>query len=114
MTTTVTLIEGDGIGPEIAAATVHAVEACGGKLAWERADAGAGAVEKHSDPLPQATIDSIKKNQLALKGPLATPSGGGYRSRQRHAAPAVRSVRERAAGQDDSRRAVAATPTSTS
>ena len=78
--TTMTLIEGDGIGPEIAAATVRAVEACGGKVTWERADAGAGAVEKHRDPLPQETIDSIKKNQLALKGPLATPSGGGYRS----------------------------------
>jgi isocitrate dehydrogenase (NAD+) len=77
---TVTLIEGDGIGPEIAAATVTAVEAVGGQIAWERADAGAGAVDKHRDPLPQATIDSIKKNQLALKGPLATPSGGGYRS----------------------------------
>ena len=74
---TVTLIEGDGIGPEIAAATVKAVEAAGGKIEWERADAGAGAVDKHKDPLPQATIDSIKKNQLALKGPLATPSGGG-------------------------------------
>ncbi|MEP6863242.1 MAG: isocitrate/isopropylmalate dehydrogenase family protein [Deltaproteobacteria bacterium] len=77
---TVTLIEGDGIGPEISAATVHAIEAAGGKLAWERADAGAGAVAKHGDPLPQATIDSIKRNGLALKGPLATPSGGGYRS----------------------------------
>jgi hypothetical protein len=77
---TVTLIEGDGIGPEIAAATVRAVEAAGGKITWEKADAGAGAVEKHRDPLPQATIDSIKKNQIALKSPLATPSGGGYRS----------------------------------
>ena len=77
---TVTLIEGDGIGPEISAATVRAVEAAGGKLTWERADAGAGAVAKHGDPLPQATIDSIKRNALALKGPLATPSGGGYRS----------------------------------
>lgn len=77
---TVTLIEGDGIGPEIAAATVKAVEAAGGEITWERADAGAGAVDKHRDPLPQATLDSIKKNQLALKGPLATPSGGGYRS----------------------------------
>lgn len=77
---TVTLIEGDGIGPEIAAATVKAVEAVGGQIAWERADAGAGALDKHRDPLPQATLDSIKKNQLALKGPLATPSGGGYRS----------------------------------
>src|SRR5262245_15511461 len=77
---TVTLIEGDGIGPESSAATVRAAEAAGGKLAWERADAGAGAVAKHGDPLPQATIDSIKRNALALKGPLATPSGGGYRS----------------------------------
>jgi isocitrate dehydrogenase (NAD+) len=77
---TVTLIEGDGIGPEIAAATVRAIEAAGGTFVWERADAGAGAVAKHGDPLPQATIDSIKKNRLALKGPLATPSGGGYRS----------------------------------
>ena len=74
---------------------------------WERADAGAGAVDKHSDPLPQATIDSIKKNQLALKGPLATPSGGGYRSVNVDAAPAVRPLRERAPGADDRRRAVA-------
>lgn len=79
-TRTVTLIEGDGIGPEIAAATVRAIEAAGGKIAWEKADAGAGAVDKHRDPLPQATIESIKKNQVALKSPLATPSGGGYRS----------------------------------
>jgi isocitrate dehydrogenase (NAD+) len=77
---TVTLIEGDGIGPEIAAATVRVVEAAGGKIAWERADAGAIAVERHKDPLPPATIESIKKNGIALKSPLATPSGGGYRS----------------------------------
>ncbi|MDQ3363974.1 MAG: isocitrate/isopropylmalate dehydrogenase family protein [Myxococcota bacterium] len=77
---TVSLIEGDGIGPEIAAATVRAVEAAGGQVTWERVDAGAGAVERHKDPLPEATIESIKRNQLALKGPLATPSGGGYRS----------------------------------
>jgi isocitrate dehydrogenase (NAD+) len=74
------LIEGDGIGPEIAAATVRAVEAAGGMLAWERVDAGLAAVDRHKDPLPQATIDSIQRTQLALKGPLATPSGGGYRS----------------------------------
>jgi isocitrate dehydrogenase (NAD+) len=77
---TVTLIEGDGIGPEIAAATVRAIEAAGGAIAWERADAGEGAVERHGDPLPEATIASIKRTQLALKGPLGTPSGGGYRS----------------------------------
>ena len=78
--TTVSLIEGDGIGPEITAATVRAVEAAGGQLVWERVDAGAGAVAKHGDPLPAATIESIKRTQLALKAPLATPSGGGYRS----------------------------------
>jgi isocitrate dehydrogenase (NAD+) len=77
---TVSLIEGDGIGPEIAVATVRAIEAAGGTINWERVDAGMGAVDKHKDPLPQATIDSMKKNGLALKGPLATPSGGGYRS----------------------------------
>ena len=77
---TVTLIEGDGIGPEITAATVRAIEAAGGHLHWDRCDAGAGAVAKHGDPLPQATLDSIAKHQLALKAPLATPSGGGYRS----------------------------------
>ena len=77
---TVTLIEGDGIGPEITAATVRAIAAAGGQIAWEPADAGAGAVEKHRDPLPQATIDSIARNKVALKAPLATPSGGGYRS----------------------------------
>jgi isocitrate dehydrogenase (NAD+) len=76
----VTLIEGDGIGPEISAATLRAVEAAGGAIEWERADAGAGAVAKHGDPLPAATLESIKKTGVALKGPLATPSGGGYRS----------------------------------
>ncbi len=77
---TVSLIEGDGIGPEIAAATVRAVEAAGGAIEWERVDAGMGAVQRHGDPLPQATIDSMRRNRISLKGPLATPSGGGYRS----------------------------------
>jgi isocitrate dehydrogenase (NAD+) len=76
----VSLIEGDGIGPEITAATVRAIEAAGGQLLWERVDAGAGAVARHGDPLPPATLESIKRTQLALKAPLATPSGGGYRS----------------------------------
>jgi isocitrate dehydrogenase (NAD+) len=77
---TASLIEGDGIGPEIAAATVRAIEAAGGEVSWERVDAGAAAVAKYGDPLPAATIESIKRHQLALKSPLATPSGGGYRS----------------------------------
>jgi len=75
-----TLIEGDGIGPEITEATIRAIEAAGGAFAWERHDAGGIAVTKHGDPLPASTIESIKRTQLALKAPLATPSGGGYRS----------------------------------
>jgi isocitrate dehydrogenase (NAD+) len=73
-------MEGDGIGPEITAATVRAIEAAGGQIDWQRVDAGAAAVAKHGDPLPAATIESIKRTGLALKAPLATPSGGGYRS----------------------------------
>ncbi len=75
-----TLIQGDGIGPEITKATLRALEAAGGKIEFQPADAGLGAVDKHGDPLPQATIDSIEKNQLALKGPLSTPVGHGFRS----------------------------------
>jgi isocitrate dehydrogenase (NAD+) len=74
------LIEGDGIGPEITAATLRAIAAAGGQLDWDRVDAGASAVARHGDPLPAATIESIKRTGLALKAPLATPSGGGYRS----------------------------------
>jgi isocitrate dehydrogenase (NAD+) len=77
---TATLIEGDGIGPEISAATVRAIEAAGGEIAWERVDAGQIAVERHKDPLPEATLASIKQHKIALKGPLGTPSGGGFRS----------------------------------
>jgi isocitrate dehydrogenase (NAD+) len=76
----VSLIEGDGIGPEITAATVRAVASAGGQLDWEPVDAGAAAVTRHGDPLPAATLASIQRTRLALKAPLATPSGGGYRS----------------------------------
>jgi isocitrate dehydrogenase (NAD+) len=80
MTRTATLIEGDGIGPEIAAATVRAVAAAGGQVEWDRQLAGITAAEKVGDPLPAATIESIKRHQLALKGPLGTPIGTGFRS----------------------------------
>jgi isocitrate dehydrogenase (NAD+) len=76
----VTLIEGDGIGPEIAAATLKVIEAAGGRFDWEPQLAGMTAAERVNDPLPAATLDSIKKNQLALKGPLGTPIGTGFRS----------------------------------
>src|SRR5688572_27237998 len=80
MTVTATLIEGDGIGPEIAAATVKAVAAAGGDVEWDRQLAGITAAERVGDPLPAATVESIKRHQLALKGPLGTPIGTGFRS----------------------------------
>jgi isocitrate dehydrogenase (NAD+) len=79
-TPTVTLLRGDGIGPEIADATLRILECAGAKLSWDEQIAGLTAVEKERNPLPQRTIDSIEKNRLALKGPLATPKGEGYRS----------------------------------
>ena len=80
MTMPVTLIPGDGIGPEVVNAAVEAIEAAGARLEWHRASAGAGAVATHGTPIPAETLDSIRRNKLALKGPLATPLGEGYRS----------------------------------
>ena len=80
MATRVTLIRGDGIGPEVVAGAVRAVEATGAIIEWEEAAAGAGAIPEHGSPLPESTLESIRKNRVALKGPLATPIGGGYRS----------------------------------
>jgi isocitrate dehydrogenase (NAD+) len=77
---TVSLIEGDGIGPEITRATLRVIEAAGGAVEWERVPAGMAAIDSDKDPLPQRTLDSIARNGLALKGPLATPIGGGFRS----------------------------------
>jgi isocitrate dehydrogenase (NAD+) len=75
-----TLIPGDGIGPEIVDATLEALDALGMKFEWDRQVAGLGGVQKSGDPLPKETLDSIRRTRLALKGPLETPSGGGYRS----------------------------------
>jgi isocitrate dehydrogenase (NAD+) len=75
-----TLIAGDGIGPEIMDATVAALEAVGARFDWDHQIAGLGGVTAVGDPLPQATLDSIRRTRLALKGPLETPTGGGYRS----------------------------------
>jgi isocitrate dehydrogenase (NAD+) len=75
-----TLIPGDGIGPEIMDATLAALDALGAPFVWDRQIAGLGGVQLAGDPLPQATLDSIRRTRLALKGPLETPSGGGYRS----------------------------------
>ena len=106
--TTVTLIEGDGIGPgDRAPRPCARSRPRAATIAWERADAGAGAVAKHGDPLPQATIDSIKRNAARAQGPARDAERRRLSLGQRHAAPAVRPLRERAAGEDDRRRAVA-------
>ncbi len=75
-----TLIPGDGIGPEIVEATLAAIEALGVPFDWDVQQAGLAGIEAAGDPLPDATLDSIRRTRLALKGPLETPSGGGYRS----------------------------------
>jgi isocitrate dehydrogenase (NAD+) len=75
-----TLIPGDGIGPEIMDATVNVLESLGAPFAWEVHQAGMAGLETFGDPLPQPTLDSIRRTRLALKGPLTTPVGGGYRS----------------------------------
>ncbi|MGQ0656536.1 MAG: isocitrate/isopropylmalate dehydrogenase family protein [Chromatiales bacterium] len=75
-----TLIRGDGIGPEIVDAVLEVLDAASAPFAWDQQLAGMAAMEKHHDPLPQATLDSIRHTKLALKGPLTTPVGGGYSS----------------------------------
>jgi isocitrate dehydrogenase (NAD+) len=75
-----TLVPGDGIGPEIVDATLAALDALGAPFAWDWQEAGLAGVKAAGDPLPQATLASIHRTKLALKGPLETPSGGGYRS----------------------------------
>ncbi len=80
MTQTITVIRGDGIGPEIMDATLHVLDAMKLGLAYEEADAGLMALEKHGELLPQATLDSISRNKVALKSPLTTPVGGGFSS----------------------------------
>ena len=80
MTHTITVIRGDGIGPEIMAATLHVLDKMNLGLQYEEADAGLVALEKHGDLLPQATLDSIARNKVALKSPLTTPVGDGFTS----------------------------------
>jgi isocitrate dehydrogenase (NAD+) len=75
-----TLIAGDGIGPEIMQATLLVLDALGVSFDWDEEYGGMSAVDKAGTPLPNATLDSIRHTKLALKGPLTTPVGGGYRS----------------------------------
>ena len=77
---TITLIPGDGIGPEIVAATVRVIEATGVDIDWETQILGVQAQEKFGTTLPDETIESIKRNKIALKGPQMTPVGKGFTS----------------------------------
>ena len=77
---TITVIRGDGIGPEIMEAALHVLDAMDVGLAYEFADAGLVALEKTGELLPAATIESIRRNRIALKSPLTTPVGGGFSS----------------------------------
>jgi len=76
----ITLIPGDGIGPEVTAAVVAVLEAAGASIDWDRQQAGQAAFERHGTPLPRALLDSIRTNRVALKGPITTPIGEGFAS----------------------------------
>ena len=76
----ITLIPGDGIGPEVTAAVVRILAAAGVAIDWERHEAGVAAMAEHHDPLPPSLLESIERNRVALKGPVTTPVGGGFTS----------------------------------
>jgi isocitrate dehydrogenase (NAD+) len=80
MTHLVTLIPGDGIGPELAEATRRVLDATGVAFEWEVQEAGEAMIAEHGTPLPETVLDSIRRNKVALKGPITTPVGGGFRS----------------------------------
>ena len=75
-----TLIPGDGIGPEVTEAAVQVVEAVGVPIEWERLEAGSDVIAKYGTPVPEGVLNSIRKNRVALKGPIGTPVGEGFRS----------------------------------
>jgi len=80
MSKTITVIPGDGIGPEVTEATLSVLRAAGADLEYDEQLAGVAALERRGNPLPDETLDSIRRNHVVLKGPLTTPSGSGFRS----------------------------------
>src|SRR4030042_2759220 len=80
MTCRVTLIPGDGTGPELVEATCRVLEATGVSFDWDVREAGADVMDKYGTPLPEAVLDSLRKNKVGLKGPITTPVGTGFRS----------------------------------
>lgn len=77
---TITLVNGDGIGPEISASVMEIIQAAGLKIDWDIQTAGADVIEQEGVPLPKRVLDSIRKNKVALKAPVTTPIGKGFRS----------------------------------
>ena len=80
MTHRVTLIPGDGTGPELADALVTVIEATGVPIEWERRQAGLDVMEEYGTPLPEPVLESVRRNKVAIKGPITTPVGAGFRS----------------------------------
>src|SRR6266705_1137501 len=76
----VTLIPGDGIGPEVAGAARRVIDATGVRIEWELQAAGSDVMDTYGTPLPEQVLESIRRNKVALKGPITTPIGGGFRS----------------------------------
>lgn len=77
---TITFIPGDGTGPELSEATRRVIDATGVPIKWDFQEAGADIIDKYGTPLPEKTLESIKKNKIAIKGPITTPIGTGFRS----------------------------------
>jgi len=80
MAHSVTLIPGDGVGPELAEATRRVIDASGAEIEWEVQEAGLAVMEAEGTPLPERVLESIRRNKVAIKGPITTPRGGGFRS----------------------------------
>ena len=80
MAHTVTLIPGDGTGPELIAAAKRVIDATGVNIDWEIQEAGVDIMEKYGTPLPDQVLESVRRNRVALKGPITTPIGTGFRS----------------------------------
>jgi len=80
MTTKVTLLPGDGIGPEVSAAAQQVITASGAAIEWEVVEAGEACIQEYGTPLPEHVLETIRRNKVALKGPITTPVGNGFRS----------------------------------
>jgi isocitrate/isopropylmalate dehydrogenase len=98
MARTITLIPGDGIGPEVTDAVVRILDATGVAIEWDRQLAGVLAVERTGQTLPVELVDSIRRNKVALKGPVTTPVAHGIHQRQRRASQGAGFVRKSATG----------------